>query len=161
MAHECFENPEIAALMNERYVNIKVDRQERPDVDDIYQKVVQMMGQGGGWPLTVFLTPEREPFFAGTYFPPSDRYGRSGFPRLLVGLSDAWKNKREEVLGNAKQFVKGWQALDERTRGAPMEPSAELPLEAARFFAENTDPVSGGLGGAPKFPNVTCHDLVL
>src|SRR5262249_24957384 len=101
MAHESFEDPKIAALMNERYVNIKVDRQERPDVDDIYQKVVQMMGQGGGWPLTVFLTPDRVPFFGGTYFPPEDRYGRPGFPRLIVALSEAWKNKRQDVLENA------------------------------------------------------------
>ena len=161
MAHECFENPAIAGLMNERYVNIKVDRQERPDVDDIYQKVVQMMGQGGGWPLTVFLTPDREPFFGGTYFPPQDKYGRPGFPRLLLSLSEAWKQKREDVLDNVQQFVRGWKAIDERALGTPSEPAAELPVEAARFFAENTDSVWGGLGGAPKFPNVTCHDLML
>jgi len=161
MAHESFENPEIAALMNERYVNIKVDRQERPDVDDIYQKVVQMMGQGGGWPLTVFLTPERLPFFGGTYFPPEDRYGRPGFPRLIVALSEAWKNKRQDVLDNAEQFQRGWKSIDERAVGHPQDPPAELPEEAARFFAENTDSVWGGLGGAPKFPNVTCHDLML
>ncbi|HEX4596980.1 MAG TPA: thioredoxin domain-containing protein, partial [Burkholderiaceae bacterium] len=90
MAHESFEDPQVARLMNERFVNIKVDRQERPDVDEVYQKVIQMTGESGGWPLTVFLTPRREPFFAGTYFPPQDRYGRPGFPRLLVALSDAW-----------------------------------------------------------------------
>ena len=78
MAHESFENPAIARLMNERFINIKVDRQERPDLDDIYQKVVQMKGQAGGWPLTVFMTPQREPFFGGTYFPPEERYGRPG-----------------------------------------------------------------------------------
>src|SRR5262245_143248 len=135
MAHESFWNPEVARFLNERFVNIKVDRQERPDVDDIYQKVVQMMGQGGGWPLTVFLTPDREPFFGGTYFPPEDRYGRPGFPRLLVALSDAWKNKREDVLSNAQQFVRGWKVIDERALGSPTEAPAELPAEAARFFA--------------------------
>ena len=81
MAHESFENPDIARLMNEHFINIKVDRQERPDLDDIYQKVVQMMGQGGGWPLTVFVTPQGEPFFGGTYFPPEERYGRPGLRR--------------------------------------------------------------------------------
>src|SRR5215475_1878349 len=88
MAHESFENPAIAALMNEHFVNIKVDREERPDIDEIYQKVVALMGQGGGWPLTVFLTPDQRPFYAGTYFPPDDRYGRPGFPRLLNALAE-------------------------------------------------------------------------
>src|SRR5262249_48047955 len=93
--------------------------------------------------------------------PPDDRYGRPGFPRLLLALSDAWKNKRQDVLDNVQQFVRGWKVIDERAVGAAAEPDSELPVEAARFFAENTDPVWGGLGGAPKFPNVTCHDLVL
>ncbi|WP_019690260.1 thioredoxin domain-containing protein [Pseudomonas fluorescens] len=102
MAHESFENPETARLMNERFINIKVDRQERPDLDDIYQHVVQMMGQGGGWPLTVFLTAQREPFFGGTYFPPDDGYGRPGFSQLLLGLSDAWQNNRAALQQNVK-----------------------------------------------------------
>src|SRR5689334_19814123 len=97
MAHESFEDPAIARLMNEWFINIKVDREERPDVDQIYQGVVQLMGQGGGWPLTVFLTPERVPFYGGTYFPPADRYGRPGFPRLLEGLHDAWVHRQDEV----------------------------------------------------------------
>ncbi|HJZ88478.1 MAG TPA: thioredoxin domain-containing protein [Polyangia bacterium] len=160
MAHESFEDPEIARLLNERFVNIKVDRQERPDVDDIYQKVVQMMGQGGGWPLTVFMTPQGEPFFGGTYFPPDDRYGRPGFARVLGALSEAWRSRRSEIRDNAAQFMRGYQELDARVRGDAM-PEDDLSLEAARFFAENTDPVHGGLGGAPKFPNVSCHDLVL
>src|SRR3954469_23192114 len=160
MAHESFENPAIARLMNESYVNIKVDREERPDLDQIYQKVAQAMTRSGGWPLTVFLTPDLKPFFGGTYFPPADRYGRPGFPRLVLALSEAWKQKREEILGNCQQFLKGYEALDQRVRGdAPA--AADAPLEAARFFAAETDPVHGGLGGAPKFPNVSCHDLVL
>src|SRR5262245_2321100 len=166
MAHESFENPEVARFLNERFVNIKVDRQERPDVDDIYQKVVQMMGQGGGWPLTVFMTPKGEPFFGGTYFPPDDRYGRPGFPRLLAALSDAWQHKREDIKQNCAQFLEGYESMDARVHGAGGgeqvdTPGEELPAEAARFFAENTDPVYGGLGGAPKFPNASCHDLVL
>jgi uncharacterized protein YyaL (SSP411 family) len=161
MAHECFENAQIAAVLNEQFVNIKVDRQERPDVDDLYQRVVQMMGQSGGWPLTVFLTPAQEPFFGGTYFPPQDRYGRPGFPRLLEGLSRAWHERPEEVRENCAQFLRGWKALDEQlfSGGAPAQ--RDLPADAARAFARDTDPVHGGLGGAPKFPNPSCHDLML
>jgi uncharacterized protein YyaL (SSP411 family) len=160
MAHESFEDPAIAEVMNQRFINIKVDRQERPDVDDVYQKVVQMMGQGGGWPLTVFLSPAGEPFFGGTYFPPEDRYGRPGFRRVLLALSDAWRTRREEILGNCREFVRGFGALEARMRG-DADPDPDAPAEAARLFAENTDPVHGGLGGAPKFPNPSCYDLVL
>ncbi|MBU6959031.1 thioredoxin domain-containing protein [Pseudomonas sp. CVAP len=161
MAHESFENPETARLMNERFINIKVDRQERPDLDDIYQQVVQMMGQGGGWPLTVFLTAQREPFFGGTYFPPDDGYGRPGFTQLLLGLSDAWQNNRAALQQNVEQFLQGYRKLEasELEGDTPLEP--DQPATAARLFARNTDPVNGGLGNAPKFPNPACHDLVL
>ena len=161
MAHESFENPDVARLMNERFINIKVDRQERPDVDEIYQKVTQMMGQGGGWPLTVFMTPRGEPFFGGTYFPPEDRYGRPGFVRLLLGLSEAWKTQRDELHGNVEQFLHGYEVLEGRLSAGGAPDGDDVPLEAARFFAENTDPRHGGLGGAPKFPNPAGHDLVL
>ena len=161
MAHESFENPDVARLMNERFINIKVDRQERPDVDDIYQKVVQMIGQGGGWPLTVFMTPQGEPFFGGTYFPPEDRYGRPGFVQLLLGLSEAWKHHRGELREDIERFLKGYRVLDERLLGGAVSKGEDVPAEAARSFAENTDRVHGGLGGAPKFPNPVCHDLVL
>ncbi|POA35808.1 MULTISPECIES: thioredoxin domain-containing protein [unclassified Pseudomonas] len=161
MAHESFENPETARLMNERFINIKVDRQERPDLDDIYQQVVQMMGQGGGWPLTVFLTAEREPFFGGTYFPPDDGYGRPGFTQLLLGLSEAWQNNRAALQQNVEQFLQGYRKLEASMLegDTPLEP--DQPAAAARLFARNTDPVNGGLGNAPKFPNPACHDLVL
>src|SRR5690349_13139489 len=92
MAHESFENPAIAKLMNELFVNIKVDREERPDVDRVYMTYVQASTGGGGWPMSVFLTPDLKPFFGGTYFPPEDRYGRPGFPKALQQLADAWKN---------------------------------------------------------------------
>ncbi|HEX4622422.1 MAG TPA: thioredoxin domain-containing protein, partial [Myxococcaceae bacterium] len=97
MAHESFESPDIAQRMNADFVNIKVDREERPDLDQLYQGMVQLMGRGGGWPLTVFLTPDLRPFFGGTYFPSQDRYGMPGFPRLLSSLTDAWLNRRTEV----------------------------------------------------------------
>ena len=92
MERESFEDPAIAALMNERFVCIKVDREERPDLDQIYQLVVQLMGRSGGWPLTVFLTPEKKPFFGGTYFPPTDRYGMPGFPTILAAVADAYRD---------------------------------------------------------------------
>src|SRR3954466_7310360 len=107
MAHESFENPETAELMNSAFVNIKVDREERPDLDQLYQGVVQLMGRGGGWPLTVFLKPDLTPFFGGTHFPSEDRYGMPGFPKLLLALADAYVNKREEVDGQAKEFRSG------------------------------------------------------
>lgn len=161
MAHESFENSRIAGLLNERFISIKVDRQERPDIDDVYQKVPLMMGQGGGWPLTVFLTPQGEPFFGGTYFPPDDRYGRPGFVRLLLSLSDAWTHRRDELHDMVKQFQSEFRRLDQadlRREAAEVE---DLPAETARALARGTDPVHGGFGGAPKFPNASGYDLVL
>ncbi len=161
MAHESFEDPNVARVLNEHFVNIKVDRQERPDLDDVYQKVVQMMGQGGGWPLTVFLTPQAEPFFGGTYFPPDDGFGRPSFVKVLLGLSDAWIRHREQLSESIQRFKQGYRVLDEQLLAGELPQDQDAPAEAARFFAENTDLVYGGLGGAPKFPNPSCHDLVL
>jgi uncharacterized protein YyaL (SSP411 family) len=161
MAHESFENPRIAALLNERFISIKVDRQERPDIDGVYQKVTQMMGQTGGWPLTVFLTPKGEPFFGGTYFPPEDRYGRPGFMRVIEGLSDAWRGRRSELHDTVEQFRQGFLQVDRADRGSGAIEKGDLPQEAARALAQHTDLVHGGLGAAPKFPNVSCYDLVL
>jgi uncharacterized protein YyaL (SSP411 family) len=161
MAHESFEDPEVARLMNERFVNIKVDRQERPDVDETYQKVVQLMGQGGGWPLTVFLTPAGEPFFGGTYFPPADRQGRPGFAKLLKTLSEAWRSGDAAIADSVGQFLRGFDEMDRAVFGAASSPPPELPQRAAHVLAEHTDPVHGGLKGAPKFPNPSCLDLML
>ncbi|RKH34548.1 thioredoxin domain-containing protein [Corallococcus sicarius] len=154
MAHESFESPDIARLMNEGFINIKVDREERPDLDQIYQGVVQLMGQGGGWPLTVFLTPDLRPFYGGTYFPPEDRYGRPGFPRLLSALRDAWHNKPGEIEDQAQRFQEGLGELS--THGldaAPSHLSAEDIVAMGHAMAKRMDPVHGGFGGAPKFPN--------
>src|SRR5467141_3357499 len=161
MAHESFEDPRTAGLLNERFVNIKVDRQERPDVDDVYQKVVQMMGESGGWPLTVFLTPQREPFFGGTDFLPQNRYGRPGFPSLIVALSDAWKRQDQDLLSNVEAFKYGFGELDRQAFQGEAVQSEDVPLVAARALAEHTDPVYGGLKGAPKFPNPSSVDLML
>ena len=100
MAHESFEDPAIAARMNELFVNIKVDREERPDLDPIYQHALALMGEQGGWPLTMFLTPDGEPFWGGTYFPPEQRWGRPGFPQVLTAISEAYAGKRDDVAKN-------------------------------------------------------------
>ena len=159
MAHESFENPTIAQLMNQNFINIKVDKQERPDLDDIYQKVVQMMGQSGGWPLTIFMTPERQPFFGGTYFPPEDQYGRIGFSKLLLIIHDLWENKRAELAQYIDHFLIGYQQIEQfnASRETPHTP----PYQAAVAIANNTDKYYGGLNGAPKFPMVSCYDLVV
>jgi uncharacterized protein YyaL (SSP411 family) len=154
MAHESFESPETARLMNDGFINIKVDREERPDLDQIYQGVVQLMGQGGGWPLTVFLTPDLKPFYGGTYFPPQDRYGRPGFPRLLASLRDAWVNKRADVLRQAALFEEGLGELAAYgLDAAPGTLTARDVVAMGQHMARQVDPVHGGFGGAPKFPN--------
>ena len=156
MAHESFEDPATAAVMNAHFVNIKVDREERPDLDHLYQGVVQLMGRGGGWPLTVFLTPEKKPFYGGTYFPPGPRHGLPGFEPLLSGIAEAWTKERAELLQQAEQFEQGlteyaaW-GLDEVTPGS-LKPHDVV--NAARTLASRIDPEFGGFGTrGPKFPN--------
>ncbi|QSQ13330.1 thioredoxin domain-containing protein [Myxococcus landrumensis] len=162
MAHESFESPDTARLMNEGFINIKVDREERPDLDQIYQGVVQLMGQGGGWPLTVFLTPDLKPFYGGTYFPPEDRYGRPGFPRLLMALRDAWANKREDIHRQAAQFEEGLGELAAYgLDAAPGVLSSEDVVSMGQRMALQVDSVHGGFGGAPKFPNPMNFSLLL
>jgi len=153
MERESFSNPEIAALMNEHFVAIKVDREQRPDLDEIYMAATQILTQRGGWPNSLFLTPELKPFFAGTYFPPEDRYGRPGFSRILSGIADAWVNRREEILQQAEQLSEAMARHLERR----LEPSAELPpgdvvTRSVSSLSERYDRAWGGFGGAPKFP---------
>src|SRR5262249_23624011 len=106
MEHESFEDPEIGRFLNENFVSIKVDREERPDLDQIYMAAVQLLNQGqGGWPMSVFLTPDLQPFFAGTYFPPDDRYGRPGFKRLLAALADVWRTRPDDVVQKAGEIT--------------------------------------------------------
>src|SRR5437588_7488277 len=111
MENESFEDPEVARLLNEHFVSIKVDREERPDLDQIYMAFVQMATRQGGWPMSVFLTPDLKPFFGGTYFPPEDHYGRPGFKRLLHALTDAWQNRRDEVVQSADQVTEQLQGI--------------------------------------------------
>jgi uncharacterized protein YyaL (SSP411 family) len=151
MEHESFENEDIAGLMNENFVNIKVDREERPDLDQIYMNAIQMMTGHGGWPMTMFLTPEGVPFYGGTYFPPSDRYNMPGFPRILASVAEAYRSQPDQVASTASTM------LGELRRVGLVEESRELltndVLDSAfRRIAANYDRINGGFGGAPKFP---------
>ncbi|MGZ5957371.1 MAG: thioredoxin domain-containing protein [Myxococcaceae bacterium] len=162
MAHESFEDPATAALMNAHFVNVKVDREERPDLDQIYQGVVQLMGGQGGWPLTVLLTPDLVPFYGGTYFPPEPRHGLPSFRMLLDALSRAWTEKREEVLAQAGEFKNGLRQLATYGLGTLVTPvSGEDLIASGRALARALDPVEGGFGGAPKFPNTMGLALLL
>jgi uncharacterized protein YyaL (SSP411 family) len=159
MERESFENDEIARLMNENFICIKVDREERPDLDQIYMSAVQMMTGSGGWPLTVFLTPAGEPFLGGTYFPPDDRYGRPGFPRVLLAVADAYRDKRDEVANNARYLV---EHLQQTIPPQPGETATPAILDSAyRALAHRFDPREGGFGGAPKFPPSMSIDFLL
>jgi uncharacterized protein YyaL (SSP411 family) len=161
MAHESFEDPEIAELMNERFVNVKVDREERPDVDGIYMDAVVAMTGSGGWPLTVFLTPEGEPFLGGTYFPPAPRHGLPSFPQVLVAVSELYRERRSEVTQRTEVLV---EALRQAAAAAPSaEPLTEsLLLAAVRRLGELHDPEWGGFGArAPKFPPASVLELLL
>ena len=160
MERESFEDERIAALMNQHFVCIKVDREERPDLDHIYMSAVQMLTGHGGWPLTVFLTPAGEPFFGGTYFPPVDRHGMAGFPRVLLGVTEAYRSKSDEVRNSVAQILSGLQQ-GEQADAAAAELSADLPLDAARALTRYYDEQHGGIGGAPKFPNTMVFSLFL
>lgn len=167
MAHESFEDEEIAKIMNENFINIKVDREERPDIDDIYQRVSQLAIGTGGWPLSVFLTPDQKPFYVGTYFPKYGRYGMPGFGTILGQLAEAYKTKRQEIDSATVEFL---QALEhsakdvQQPRGVILDRS--ILDEAAVGLLHMSDPVYGGFGQAPKFPNpsnllflLRCYDI--
>jgi uncharacterized protein YyaL (SSP411 family) len=160
MEHESFENEETAQLMNRLFINIKVDREERPDLDEIYMNAVQMLTGRGGWPMTVFLTPEGKPFYGGTYFPPVDRHNLPGFPRILAAVAQTYRDKPQEVENATRQILGNLQRLgqsQESTRSF----SAETIAKAATGLAQHVDQVHGGLGGAPKFPNSMVFSLFL
>jgi len=172
MERESFENEDIAGLMNQHFVSIKVDREERPDIDNIYMQAVQALTQQGGWPMTVFLTPDGRPFYGGTYFPPRDRqYGREtmpGFPRILLTINDYYKNHRAEVEEQANQladYLKQRSSTPLRSKGGGLNIAGALPLEmlgtASSELASEFDPVHGGFGHAPKFPNTMSLEFLL
>jgi len=154
MEREVFENPEIAALMNEHFINIKVDREQRPDIDEVYMTATQLMTQHGGWPMSVFLTPDLKPFYAGTYFGPEDQAGRPGFPTLASAMNDAWTNQRGEVEDVSERVITAVRGtlLDrlEQAGSAPLTPA--IPDSAASRLGASFDERWGGFGVAPKFP---------
>jgi uncharacterized protein YyaL (SSP411 family) len=160
MAHESFEDPEIAALMNELFVSIKVDREERPDVDEIYMEAVQALTGQGGWPMTVFLTPDGRPFFGGTYFPSTRRGGMIAFPELCRRIDELWRTRRPDVDSQAGQLTAalGRSALVEPADGSPGGDALEAAVKALR---QQHDDARGGFGGAPKFPQAMSLDLLL
>ena len=159
MAHESFEDAETAALMNRLFVNIKVDREERPDLDTIYQSALALMGEHGGWPLTMFLTPQGEPFWGGTYFPPSSRYGRPAFRDVLKSLAEIYADSRDKVTSNVVALREALANLHAGEAGRVAIDRDLLDRVAAKL-AELTDPVHGGIRGAPKFPQGTIFALL-
>jgi uncharacterized protein YyaL (SSP411 family) len=159
MERESFETEQIAIVMNEHFVSIKVDREQRPDVDEIYMNTVVMMTGSGGWPLSVFLTPEGKPFYGGTYFPPSDAYGRPGFERVLLSIADAWKNRRQELTGSAAKMSELLQSQARPTGKNNLSP--EILDDAFVSFQNSFDAVNGGFGTAPKFPQPANLSMLL
>ena len=158
MAHESFENPAIAGLMNDLYINIKVDREERPDLDAIYQHALALLGEHGGWPLTMFLSPDGEPFWGGTYFPPEPRWGRPGFAQVLQGVAHTYRSEREKVTKNVTVLREALGKLGHPEAGDDIEP-ALFDRIAERLLRE-VDPRNGGIGTAPKFPQCSIFELL-
>jgi tRNA nucleotidyltransferase (CCA-adding enzyme) len=164
MERESFENPSIAALMNRDFVCIKVDREERPDLDEIYMAAVVAMTDAGGWPMSLFLTPDLQPFYGGTYYPPDDYYGRPGFKRVLAGVAEAWKQRHDAVVSSAAELT---AHVRERLGSGPLPGAAAQPLHpslldgAEHALAQNYDTVDGGWGPAPKFPSSGSIELLL
>ena len=156
MAHESFESPDIASLMNELFINIKVDREEMPEVDAIYMNAITLMGQHGGWPLTVFLTPSGEPYWGGTYFPPMPRHGQPGFPDVLRAMSDVYykqKDKMDLNIGAISNALADASKVPPKSSSGLNSPNQlnEIAINAVRML----DPIRGGISGAPKFPQPT------
>jgi uncharacterized protein YyaL (SSP411 family) len=158
MAHESFEDPATASEMNKLFVNVKVDREERPDVDSVYMEAVQAMTGQGGWPMTVWLTPDGEPFFAGTYFPKTDRPGLPSFRRVMAAVSDAWSNRRADVTEQAARITAALAASIPEATG---DPDAGTVGKAHTALASNFDQVNGGFGSAPKFPQTPTLEFLL
>ncbi|MCZ6481953.1 MAG: thioredoxin domain-containing protein [Alphaproteobacteria bacterium] len=158
MAHESFEDAETAALMNELFVNIKVDREERPDIDTIYQSALALLGQRGGWPLTMFLTPDGKPFWGGTYFPPVGRYGQPGFKDILRRVAELYKQEPAKISANVTALGEALAKLSQATSGGAITLAATDQI--AERMLQDFDPINGGIGGAPKFPHVPVYKLI-
>jgi uncharacterized protein YyaL (SSP411 family) len=161
MERESFENEATAKIMNECFVNVKVDREERPDLDQVYQLVVQLMGRNGGWPLTVFLTPDQRPFFGGTYFPPADRYGMPGFSKVLQAVWEAYRARPDEVTAQAEELTNAIRQVATGDAAGGAAVTEESLGRAAHKLAARFDDKNGGFGQKPKFPNTMCLDVLL
>ena len=160
MERESFEDPEIAAIMNEHFISIKVDREERPDLDSLYMSAVQAMTGSGGWPMTVFLTPKGEPFYGGTYFPPVDSRGMPGFTRVLLSMAEVYRNRRGDVIQTTQRLVSQLQTSAETQRSLePLVP--EIIHQAFQALAQGFDFGNGGFGMAPKFPQPMVYEFIL
>ena len=160
MDRESYEDPETAALINERFIAVKVDRDERPDVDTRYQAAVAAMSGQGGWPLTAFLTPQGKPYFGGTYFPPDERYGRPSFRRVLTTMADAFANKREDVEESAASVLRAIEH-NESFSGRAGAPGEELLHKLIAATVQQFDERNGGFGSQPKFPHPGALDLLI
>ena len=160
MAHESFEDEDIAKLMNELFVNIKVDREERPDLDQIYMNAVQMMTHHGGWPMTVFLTPDGVPFYGGTYFPPQDRYNMPGFPRVLISVAEAYRDRQSDITETGTSLLKELRRFSEPS-GSDNPIEKELLDAAYAGMVRSYDSLNGGFGSAPKFPPAMALEFLL
>ncbi len=158
MAHESFENPAIAGLMNTLYINIKVDREERPDLDAIYQHALALLGEQGGWPLTMFLSPDGEPFWGGTYFPPEPRWGRPGFGQVLEGVAHTYRSERDKITKNVVALRAALAKLGQPEAGEGVDPA--LFDHIAERLLREVDPLNGGIGTAPKFPQCGIFELL-
>src|SRR3954469_1900583 len=163
MAHESFEDEATARLMNDLFVSVKVDREERPDVDAIYMEATQAMTGQGGWPMTVFMTPEGRPFYCGTYFPKESRHGMPGFVDLCRAVDEAWRTRRDDLLEQAGNLTKelGRESIIDTAAGADAVPSATILSGAYNQLREQHDDRWGGFGGAPKFPQTMSLELLL
>lgn len=159
MERESFENESIAALLNRDYVSIKVDREERPDVDQVYMTFVQATTGGGGWPMSVFLTPDLKPFFGGTYFPPESRYGSPGFRQVLLGVADKWENEQDDLLTSADRVMEALSSIAGNGAAGPV--SEDLLRQGYRYFASAYDKTYGGFEGAPKFPRPVVFNFLM
>ena len=153
MAHESFENPAVAEILNQNFISIKVDREELPDIDAFYMACLQSMGEAGGWPLSMFLTPQREAFFGGTYFPPQDRYGRPSFTTVLTAIIRAYRQEPDKIRASVASIMAANRRLTAATR--PIELSIPVLNQCAEQFVGLFDRTHGGIAGSPKFPQVS------
>jgi uncharacterized protein len=160
MERESFENEQIAALMNDLFISIKVDREERPDLDEIYMNAVQLLTGRGGWPMTMFLTPDGKPFYGGTYFPPEDRKGMPGFPKILLGVSQAYRERSADVEKSVGEILAALQRMSE-THQSDKDFSPDIIAASCEKISRAYDSDNGGLGQAPKFPNAGVYELFL